>query len=96
MTPPFESDECRTIDQGIRRHVSVLWNAGIETTESCEGGDGHSFPEPTVRFLGGQAEGFRALAVAMQEGLNVSELRRCWNIQNGEPHGPIWELTFHR
>jgi hypothetical protein len=27
---------------------------GVETIESCEGGPGHAFPEPTVRLAGGK------------------------------------------
>jgi hypothetical protein len=84
----------RPIDRGILREVTILRDNGIETFESCEGGSGHSFPEPTVRFHGGQAEGFKALAVALQNGLRVDQLRRYYQIQNGEPAGPYWELTF--
>lgn len=93
--PPFESDGERPIDAGIAREVRVLWEHGIETFESCEGGPGHSFLEPTVRFHGGHSEGFRALAIALQHGLRAAELRRYWSIQDGEPCGPYWELTFH-
>ena len=84
----------RRIDAGIARHVRILWENGVETTESCEGGRGHSFPEPTIRFHGGTAEGYRAVAVALQHGLKVSELRRVWSVQDGELNGPQWELTF--
>jgi hypothetical protein len=76
------------------RAVDILRCAGVETFESCEGGDGHAYPEPTVRFHGARAEGFRALAVAETERLPVAELRRVWPIQDGEPTGPYWELTF--
>ena len=82
------------IDAGIRRAVKALHDGGIETFESCEGGKGHPFFEPTVRFHGGREEGFRALAVALQCGLHVSELRRYYVIQAGEPVGPHWEMTF--
>ena len=92
--PPFVGNGVRTIDPGIRREVQVLWENGIETTESCEGGVGHSFPEPTVRFRGDHAEGFKALSIALQNGLKVLELRRFWSIQDGEPCGPEWEMTF--
>jgi hypothetical protein len=47
-----------------------------------------------VRFHGNQAEGFRALAVAMDAGLRVTGLRRVWPILDNEPTGPWWELTF--
>jgi hypothetical protein len=96
MNPPFEGEGVRLIDPGIRQEVQILWENGVETTESCEGGHGHSFHEPTVRFLGGQAEGFRALGIALQHGLKVAELRRFWSIQDGEPIGPYWEMTFSR
>ncbi len=86
----------RRIDPGIRRAVQVLAKHGVETFESCQGGAGHSFPEPTVRFYGSAAEGFRALAVALQHDLKVSELRRFYYLHEGEPHGPYWEMTFVR
>ena len=83
------------LDSGIRPVVAVLSDAGIETFESCEGGAGHAFHEPTVRFYGEQSEGFRALAVAAQHGLPVRELRRYWQINRAcEPEGPHWEMTF--
>jgi hypothetical protein len=82
------------LDAGIRRAVVVLRGAAVETFESCEGGPGHAYLEPTVRFHGDGAEGFRALAVAMQNGLAVRALRRAWRVREGEPEGPWWELTF--
>jgi hypothetical protein len=82
------------LDRGIAPIVEALRAAGIETFESCEGGSGHAYPEPTVRFHGNQAEGFRALAVAMEVGLPVKELRRVWPVNDDEPTGPWWELTF--
>ena len=51
---------------------------GIETFEACEGGDGHSFPEATVRFEGKDSEGLRAVSVALENGLPVRRLRRVW------------------
>jgi hypothetical protein len=82
------------LDAGIRSVVELLSRNGVETFESCEGGDGHSFHEPTVRFHGSHAEGFRALSVALQHGLNVCNLRRYYSIEDGEPVGPHWEMTF--
>lgn len=84
----------RPIDAGIAREVAILQKHGISTAESCEGGPGHSFPEPTIRFFGDRSVGFRALAVALQHGLPVRQLRRYWSIQHGEPTGPYWEITF--
>lgn len=84
------------LDHGIARAVEVLNSVNIETYESCEGGAGHCYPEPTVRFHGDYSEGFRALAVALQHKLPVMALRRIWVVTHGEPVGPSWELTFSK
>lgn len=82
------------LDPGIAEAVIALRAGGVETFESCEGGPGHAYPEPTVRFHGNQAAGFRALAVAMDAGMVVAELRRVWPINDNEPTGPWWEITL--
>jgi hypothetical protein len=74
--------------------VRVLRWHGVETFESCEGGNGHAACEPIVRFYGDKSEGFRALDVALSNGLPVRDLRRYWQIADGEPCGPYWELAF--
>lgn len=84
----------RKLDRGIRRIVEILVENGIETFESCQGGRGHAYPEPTVCFHGQQSDGFKALAIALQYGLRVSELRRYYSIEDGEPVGPKWAMTF--
>src|SRR4051812_8626442 len=85
------------LDPGIERAVRLLQQHGIETYESCEGGPGHSYPEPTIRFHGVPEAGWRALAVCFAHGLPVAELRRVWVILDGhEPTGPKWELVFAR
>jgi hypothetical protein len=94
MAFDYAIDEDNQIDAGIRGAVEALRAGGVETFESCEGGTEHAYPEPTVRFMGGQAEGFRAFALAVDAGLPVAELRRVWPINDGEPTGPWWEMTF--
>ena len=83
------------IDAGIAHAVAILQRAGVETFESCEGGPGHAFTEPTIRFHGYREEGFRALAAAMAAGLPVAALRRYWDVIDGEASGPHWEMIFH-
>ncbi len=82
------------LDPGIRETVRILRQQGVETTESCDGTRGHSYPEPTVCFDGGYEAGFRALAMCYAHGLKIQELRRCWKITAGEPVGPEWQLVF--
>lgn len=87
--PPVEG-----LDAGITLYVNTLREYGVETFESCQGGQDHAYAEPTVRFHGHRDEGFRALAAALQRGLPVSDLRRTWPIYDGEPTGPYWEIVF--
>ena len=82
------------LDPGIEKAVLALRDAGVETFESCEGGVGHAYPEPTVRFHGERAHGFAALSAAISAGLDVSALRRVWPVIELEPTGPWWEMTF--
>ena len=39
----FAPDIDMPVDQGIRYAVLVLRSSGIDTVESCEGGEGHAF-----------------------------------------------------
>lgn len=82
------------LDRGIQEAVAILAGARIETFESCQGGAGHAYPVPTVRFYGNRGEGFRAFAAATQAGLRVAQLSRIWPVLDGEPTGPWWEMTF--
>ncbi|MGR3464255.1 hypothetical protein [Limimaricola sp.] len=82
------------LDVGIERAVHVLREEGVETIESCEGGDGHPFHEPTVRLAGGPGEGFRAFGIAMRAGLQPQSIARVWVVDEGELTGPYWDLTF--
>jgi hypothetical protein len=82
------------LDKDIAVYVKTLREGGIETYESCQGGEGHSYLRPAVRFHGGKGEGFRALAIAQQHGFRVSRLNRMWSIIDDEPTGPYWEMVF--
>ena len=84
------------LDVGIEKAVNILFDAGIETFESCEGSIGHAFPEPTIRFYGDRFEGFKAFTIAMDNGLRVSALRRSYQVNDGELTGPEWEITFFK
>lgn len=90
----FDIDDETPLDKGIRRYVLILRAQGVETFESCQGGKGHSFAEPGVRFYGNHVEGYRAFAAAMNYGLPVRSLRRYYQVNDGALEGPWWELTF--
>lgn len=84
------------LDINIEKEVNILAENGIETYESCEGGEGHSYSEPTIRFHGDKTEGFKALTIALQNGLKPSKIGRVWDIIDGEPIGAFWEMTFYQ
>lgn len=83
------------LDKGIKRAVEILRANGVETYQSCEGGRGHAFAEPTVQFHGSAAAGFHAIAVCLDFGLPISALRRVWHVlDKNYPTGPTWEIVF--
>lgn len=82
------------LDAGIRDAVLILRRGGVETFESCQGGEGHAFPDPTIKFHGSQGAGFHALSIALDHGLPVSRLQRCYYVNGAELEGPWWELVF--
>jgi hypothetical protein len=87
--PPYTN-----LDAGIKGAVRILFENGIETAESCQGGKGHAYPEPTIYFDGTYEDGFKALAVALQHNLKVWQLSRVYTMDGGEPTGPEWKITF--
>jgi hypothetical protein len=97
-SPRLYPDLCDydSIDPGIVGPLRVLRQSGIETFESCEGGPGHAYAEPSIRFHGNRSEGWKALAAARDVNLPVTALRRVWTVHDGEPDGPVWEIVFRR
>jgi hypothetical protein len=84
------------LDLGIAWAVKVLRDGGVETYESCEGGQGHAYPYPCVRFYGTDAAGWHALSIAITYRLPIRNLARIWTIERDKPDGPIWELRLSR
>jgi hypothetical protein len=82
------------LDVGVREYVEALVDRGVVTFESCEGGDGHAYTEPTVRFHGDRDAGRRAFAVCRDCGFPVAAVRRTWPVVDGRMTGPHWELVF--
>lgn len=84
-----------SIDPGVRFAVRVLHAAGIDTGQSCEGGEGHCYKWPTVD-LGGQKldtkDGFAALAALANYGIEVRSVSFEWCVISCEAFWRI-ELT---
>ena len=89
-----EREMLEALDPKIRRIVQILREQGLETFESCQGGKGHAYTQPTVRFHGMRGEGFKAIEIVFRNDLPVYELRRIWEVIDHEVTGPYWEITF--
>lgn len=84
------------LDPGIRFAVRVLHAEGFETCQSCQGGKGHAYDEPTVEMIasGDDTRGFGALDALRSYGLPVNAVALVWPIKNGTPYEKNWRITF--
>ena len=90
-------DPSEDLDPGIADVVKVLVENGIQTFESCQGGYGHAYPEPTVCFEGDNGEEFKVLYLAWYHLWDVWELRRVWRknpFRKAELDRPHWQLVL--
>jgi hypothetical protein len=82
------------MDPGIIRVVRLLQEAGVETCQSCQGGEGHAYEWPAVDVT---HEPWKALDVANGYGIPVSRIAHTWNIDpdRGEPYdASFWRIAF--
>jgi hypothetical protein len=96
------------IDEEILPAVNILNDNGFVTIESCQGTEGHGYPEPTVRFEGTEFDLIRAYEVCFANKLCVLEVKRvyrkCTTLYDKRRHKeigmgwepPINEITFGR
>ena len=86
------------LDAGIRFAVKVLHAKGFETCQSCQGGKGHAYDQPSVDLIaiGDDAWGFAAVAALQDYGLPVRDLSMLWNLRNGLPYEKLWRITFRK
>jgi hypothetical protein len=86
------------LDPGIRFAVRVLHATGFETCQSCQGGKGHAYLEPSIDAVAtaDDATGFGALAALRDYGLPVSALAIIWPVRNGLPYEKLWRIAFAR
>jgi hypothetical protein len=92
------------IDEKILPAVKILNEHGFKTFESCEGGEGHLFHEPTVRFEGSEFDLIRAFEICQLHGLPVYEVKRVYrktpvyindNTSTVHQIGEAWETPFN-
>lgn len=86
------------LDPGVRFAVKILHSHGIETGQSCQGGEGHAYDWPTVDLWGSASDsaGFAALHFLNECGLPVQDLAKFWRVEHGLPVESFWRITFSR
>lgn len=90
----YDPHKDQRLESGIKDAVIALINNGIVTYESCQGGDGHLYKEPTIRFNGNRTEGMKAYHILTSNGFNVVSISRIWVNMDGELTGPNWEIIM--
>ncbi len=75
---PLPKYTLKRLDKGIKQAVIILNNHRFDTYESCQGGKGHAYPEPTIRFHGTEFDLIKAYEVCKAYGLNVFEVKRVY------------------
>jgi hypothetical protein len=89
------------LDAGIRDAVILLNNYGFDTFESCQGGEGHCMPEPTIKFWGDEFDCIRAYELCSQCGFRVFEVRRVfiknplYNLDETKEIGENWIKPYN-
>jgi len=68
----------KSLDPGIRDVVILLNHYDFDTFESCEGGNGHSMAEPTIKFWGDEFDCIRAYELCSQYNYRVRSVRRVF------------------
>lgn len=96
--------EIEHLDVGIAPAVRILLNHGFKTFESCEGGEGHAFHDPIIRFFGSEFDLIRAFEICEAHKLNIYEARRVFRkgdiydhnrTKKAMPIGIAWENPFN-
>lgn len=83
------------LDPGIRFAVRVLHAQGIETGQSCEGGEGHAYDRPTIDLLGySPGVGFAAFAALTAYGLRVRDIAVLWSADKDLLGENFWRITL--
>lgn len=92
----WPNESYKSLDAGIRFAVRVLHADGIETCQSCEGGEGHAYDRPTIDMIAGPSDsaGLAAVAALWTYGLPVYDLSKVWPIKHGMPYEFLWRVTF--
>ena len=93
---PVALEPIDNLDPLIAPYVRILREGGVVTVQSCQGGKGHAFPEPTIQFLGPVGALWQALSVLMSVDAGVSKVRIGWNVgPDNLPDGPVLEVVLY-
>ena len=92
-----EAEIIAGLDPGIRDAVIALRGRGIETLDSCQGGEGHALIWPMVSFDSGEEDALSAFRFMIERGFPADRLHKAWyHCPDCYPElsGPVWEIIF--
>jgi hypothetical protein len=90
----IDRTEWDKMDPGIRDAVKILRDHGVETFESCQGGEGHIGKYPWIRFLGDRHEGYRVITICAQHGFLLKSISRVYGCIDNEVTEVDWRVEF--
>ena len=85
----------RVLDPLIEPVVKLLNEHHITTTQSCQGGFGHSYDEPTVAIAGGIEEALHAASLLITYGYKVRRLVSYMDFTRNFPTELGWEIELN-
>lgn len=92
---PVKPEITGTLDERIRDAVMVLREAGVDTFASCQGGPGHMFRLPTIRFQGDEWAARLAIRVLAKNGYAADEVRHYLADEYlSKLSDEFWEITL--
>ena len=91
---PLALEPVEGLDPEIAEMVNKLRSWGAYTVQSCQGGPGHCRQYGFVQFHASVGQALRILGIVLDHKWLMMELRQVWDISDGHPDGPYWELTF--
>lgn len=86
-----ERHSTEPMDPGIICAVRIFQEGGIETCQSCQGGEGHSYEWPTVDIYSAP---WKALDIANDFGLPVVAISERFGVVDGRPAEHFWRIEF--
>ena len=93
-------NEIEGLDEGIIDALTILYEHGFDTFESCQGGKGHCYELPTIRFEGTEFDLIRAWEILELYKYELLEAKRVYRKtplydNSMQEKGLSWDKPFN-